>query len=165
MIIKKISRLVAGACLGALLLSAQAQAATPLVLMTDFGTADGAVSAMHGVAYGVDPKLTISDLTHQIPDYDIWLGAYRLYQTANYWPQGTVFVSVIDPGVGTNRKSVVLKTKGGRYFVGPDNGLFTLIAERDGVAAWAVDSSSAPRQAPATRREILLRIMESFIAG
>ena len=133
MIIKKISHLVAGACLSALLLS-PAQAAAPLVLMTDFGTADGAVSAMHGVAYGVDPQLTISDLTHQIPDYDIWLGAYRLYQTANYWPQGTVFVSVIDPGVGTNRKSVVLKTKGGRYFVGPDNGLFTLIAERDGVA-------------------------------
>ena len=132
MIIKKLSRLVAGACLGALMLSAQA--ATPLVLMTDFGTADGAVSAMHGVAYGVDPKLTISDLTHQIPDYDIWLGAYRLYQTANYWPEGTVFVSVIDPGVGTARKSVVLKTKNGRYFVGPDNGLFTLIAERDGVA-------------------------------
>ena len=76
----------------------------------------------------------MSDLTHQIPDYDIWLGAYRLYQTANYWPQGSVFVAVVDPGVGTERKSVVLKTKDGRYFVGPDNGLFTLIAERDGVA-------------------------------
>ena len=60
MITNTLSRLVAGACLGALMLSAQAvQAATPLVLMTDFGTADGAVSAMHGVAYGVDPKLTI----------------------------------------------------------------------------------------------------------
>jgi S-adenosylmethionine hydrolase len=105
-----------------------------LVLMTDFGTSDGAVSAMHGVAFGVDPTLSVSDLTHNIPDYDIWLGAYRLYQTANYWPQGSVFVNVIDPGVGTQRKSVVLKTREGRYFVGPDNGLFTLIAERDGVA-------------------------------
>src|SRR5471032_1679110 len=133
MLRKHLSQLIAGACLSAVMLSA-AQAASPLVLMTDFGTADGAVSAMHGVAYGVDPNLNVSDLTHQIPDYDIWLGAYRLYQTANYWPQGTVFVSVIDPGVGTSRKSVVLKTKGGRYFVGPDNGLFTLIAERDGVA-------------------------------
>src|SRR5471030_2386515 len=133
MLRKHLSQLVTGACLSAFMLSA-AQAASPLVLMTDFGTADGAVSAMHGVAYGVDPNLNVSDLTHQIPDYDIWLGAYRLYQTANYWPQGTVFVSVIDPGVGTSRKSVVLKTKGGRYFVGPDNGLFTLIAERDGVA-------------------------------
>jgi S-adenosylmethionine hydrolase len=102
--------------------------------MTDFGTSDGAVSAMHGVAFGVDPTLQVSDLTHNIPDNDIWLGAYRLYQTANYWPKGTVFVNVVDPGVGTPRKSVVLKTAAGRYFVGPDNGLFTLIAERDGVA-------------------------------
>ena len=120
-----------------LLLAVRAQAAqseSALVLLSDFGTSDGAVSAMHGVAYGVDPHLLVSDLSHQIPDYDIWLGAYRLYQTANYWPQGTVFVAVVDTGVGTSRKSVVLKTKGGRYFVGPDNGLFTLIAERDGVA-------------------------------
>jgi S-adenosylmethionine hydrolase len=89
---------------------------------------------MRGVAYGVDASLTVADLTHNIPDYDIWVGGYRLFQTANYWPAGTVFVSVIDPGVGTARKSVVLKTRGGRYFVGPDNGQFTLIAERDGVA-------------------------------
>lgn len=105
-----------------------------LVLQSDFGTSDGAVSAMRGVAYGVDAGLTVADLTHNIPDYDIWVGGYRLFQTANYWPEGTVFVSVIDPGVGTARKSVVLKTKAGRYFVGPDNGQFTLIAERDGVA-------------------------------
>lgn len=116
-------------------LSAPAYAAkNALVLQTDFGTSDGAVSAMRGVAYGVDANLTVADLTHDIPDYDIWVGGYRLFQTANYWPEGTVFVSVIDPGVGTTRKSVVLKTKGGRYFVGPDNGQFTLIAERDGVA-------------------------------
>ncbi|MFZ6693013.1 SAM hydrolase/SAM-dependent halogenase family protein [Undibacterium sp. SXout20W] len=111
-----------------------AQARTPLVLLTDFGQADGAVSAMRGVAFGVDPQLNISDLSHQIPTYDIWIAAYRLYQTANYWPQGTVFVTVVDPGVGTERKSIVLKTKNGRYFVGPNNGLYTLIAERDGIA-------------------------------
>jgi len=134
--LSRISQLFAAACLSTLL-AAQVHAAdakNALVLMTDFGTSDGAVSAMRGVAFGVDPALSVSDLTHNIPDYDIWLGAYRLYQTANYWPQGSVFVSVIDPGVGTDRKSVVLKTKEGRYFVGPDNGLFTLIAERDGVA-------------------------------
>jgi S-adenosylmethionine hydrolase len=130
----KISKLFAALCLSAALATPAFAARNALVLMTDFGTSDGAVSAMHGVAYGVDPLLQVSDLTHNIPDYDIWLGAYRLYQTANYWPAGSVFVSVIDPGVGTTRKSVVLKTRGGRYFVGPDNGLFTLIAERDGVA-------------------------------
>ncbi len=129
----RFSRFIALAVFSTVLM-AKAQAGSALVLLTDFGTADGAVSAMHGVAYGVDPTLAVSDLTHQIPDYDIWLGAYRLYQTANYWPEGSVFVAVVDPGVGTSRKSVVLKTKGGRYFVGPDNGLFTLIAERDGVA-------------------------------
>lgn len=129
----KLKHILTAAAFSALA-TAQALAVDALVLMTDFGTADGAVSAMRGVAFGVDPKLAVSDLTHQIPEYDIWLGAYRLYQTANYWPQGTVFVSVVDPGVGTARKSVVLKTKQGRYFVGPDNGLFTLIAERDGVA-------------------------------
>lgn len=131
----KLSKLFISFCCGALL-AAQAHAAdkSALVLMTDFGTSDGAVSAMRGVAFGVDPSLHVSDLTHNIPDYDIWLGAYRLYQTANYWPKGSVFVNIVDPGVGTERKSVVLKTREGRYFVGPDNGLFTLIAERDGVA-------------------------------
>jgi len=117
-----------------ILFSAMAFAKAPLVLMTDFGLKDGAVSAMRGVAFGVDPSLNVSDLTHEIPEYDIWVGAYRLYQTANYWPTGTVFVSVVDPGVGTERKSVVVKTKGGRFFVNPNNGLLTLIAERDGVA-------------------------------
>ncbi len=131
--LRRLTQLFAAACLSTLL-AAQAQASNALVLLTDFGTSDGAVSAMHGVAFGVDPKLNVSDLTHNIPDYDIWLGAYRLYQTANYWPQGSVFVAVVDPGVGTARKSVVLKTREGRYFVGPNNGLFTLIAERDGVA-------------------------------
>ncbi|TDK66493.1 SAM hydrolase/SAM-dependent halogenase family protein [Sapientia aquatica] len=111
-----------------------AQARTPLVLMTDFGQGDGAVSAMRGVAFGVDPQLNVSDLTHQIPTYDIWIAAYRLYQTVNYWPEGSVFVTVVDPGVGTKRKSVVLKTKNGRYYVGPNNGIYTLIAERDGIA-------------------------------
>jgi S-adenosylmethionine hydrolase len=140
----KLSKLLTSMLLAAALagpaLAHAAESANPaankhaLVLMTDFGTSDGAVSAMRGVAFGVDPTLTVSDLTHNIPDYDIWLGAYRLYQTANYWPVGSVFVNVVDPGVGTQRKSVVLKTKEGRYFVGPDNGLFTLIAERDGVA-------------------------------
>ncbi len=82
-----------------------------MILQTDFSLKDGAVSAMKGVAFGVDHNLKIFDLTHEIPPYNIWEGAYRLYQTASYWPQGSVFVSVVDHGVGTDRKSVVLKTK------------------------------------------------------
>jgi S-adenosylmethionine hydrolase len=101
------------------------------VLLTDFGTQDGAVSAMKGVAYGVSQDLLISDLSHENPS--IFAGAYRLYQTEQFWPVGTVFVAVVDPGVGTQRLSVVMKTRTGRYFVGPDNGLLSLVAERDGI--------------------------------
>jgi S-adenosylmethionine hydrolase len=113
------------------LLSALAQARTPLVLLTDFGTQDGAVSAMKGVAYSVSQDLLISDLSHENPS--IFEGAYRLYQTEQFWPEGTVFVAVVDPGVGTQRLSVVLKTRTGNLFVGPNNGLLSLVAERDGI--------------------------------
>jgi S-adenosylmethionine hydrolase len=118
-----------------LMLLVGARAGAPLVLQTDFGVKDGAVAAMKGVAVGVSPTLAIYDLSHENTPYDIWEGAYRLRQTAPFWPAGTVFVSVIDPGVGTERKAVVLKTKSGHFFVGPDNGTWTLIAEDLGVEA------------------------------
>jgi S-adenosylmethionine hydrolase len=105
-----------------------------VVFQSDFGLKDGAVSAMKGVAMGVSPDLKLFDLTHEIPAYNIWEGAYRLEQTVPYWPPGTVFVSVVDPGVGTTRKSVVLKTKTGQFIVTPDNGTLTLIAASQGIA-------------------------------
>ena len=104
-----------------------------LVFQSDFGLKDGAVSAMKGVATGVSANIKLYDVTHEIPAYDIWEASYRLVQTAPYWPTGTVFVSVVDPGVGTARKSVVLLTKSGHYFVTPDNGTLTLVAEQLGV--------------------------------
>jgi S-adenosylmethionine hydrolase len=104
-----------------------------VVFQTDFGLKDGAVSAMKGVATTVNPDLKLYDLTHEIPPFNIWEGAYRLEQTAPYWPAGTVFVSVVDPGVGTSRKSVVMRSKSGHYFVTPDNGTLTLIAESLGI--------------------------------
>ena len=120
----------------ALLLGASAaRGEHPLVLQTDFGTKDGAVAAMKGVAAGVNLQLMIYDLSHENTPYDVWEAAYRLKQTASFWPAGTVFVSVIDPGVGTARKSIVLKTRSGHYFVGPDNGTWTLVAEELGIAA------------------------------
>ena len=106
-----------------------------LVLQTDFGLKDGAVAAMRGVAVGVSPKISIHDLSHENTPFDIWEAAYRLKQAAPFWPAGTVFVSVIDPGVGTERKSVVLKTKSGHFFVSPDNGTLTFIAEELGIDA------------------------------
>lgn len=104
-----------------------------IVFQTDFGLKDGAVSAMKGVSMGVDSSLKLFDLTHEIPAFNIWEAAYRLEQTIAYWPAGTVFVSVVDPGVGTSRKSVVVKTKKGHFIVTPDNGTLTLIAESQGI--------------------------------
>lgn len=104
-----------------------------LVFQSDFGLKDGAVSAMKGVALGVSTDIKIFDLTHEIPAFNVWEAAYRLSQTAQYYPAGTVFISVCDPGVGTSRHSVVLLTKSGHYFVTPDNGTLTLIAEQLGI--------------------------------
>lgn len=104
-----------------------------LVFQTDFGLVDGAVSAMYGVAYSVHPQLNIHDLTHDITPYNIWEASYRLIQTIRYWPQSTVFVSVVDPGVGSNRKSVVVRTASGHYIVTPDNGTLTHVIRFDGI--------------------------------
>lgn len=105
-----------------------------IVLQTDFGLSDGAVSAMNGVAYSVDPTLKISNLTHEIPQYNIWEASYRLYQTISYWPSGTVFISVVDPGVGTERLSVAAKTNEGHYIVTPNNGTLTHLADSVGIS-------------------------------
>ena len=104
-----------------------------VVFQTDFGLKDGAVAEMKGVALSVDPSLQLFDITHEIPSYNIWEAAYRLNQAAQFWPKGTVFVSVVDPGVGTERKSVVLETRSGHYFVSPDNGTLTLVAQSLGI--------------------------------
>ena len=106
----------------------------PLVFQTDFGLVDGAVSAMYGVAYCVHPELKIHDLTHDITPYNIWEASYRLIQTLEYWPENTVFVSVVDPGVGSDRKSVVARTNTGRYIVTPDNGTLTHVLRMEGIA-------------------------------
>ena len=104
-----------------------------VVFQTDFGLKDGAVAEMKGVALSVEPSLQLFDITHEIPSYNIWEAAYRLNQAAPFWPKGTVFVAVVDPGVGTERKSVVLKTRSGHYFVSPDNGTLTLVAKNLGL--------------------------------
>ncbi len=96
-----------------------------LVFQTDFTYKEGAICAMYGVVKSVDRELEIIDGTHEIPQYDIWSASYRLYQSLHFWPQGTIFVSVVDPGVGTPRKACVARTKDGYYVVSPDNGSLT----------------------------------------
>lgn len=120
--------------------------ASALVLLSDFGTKDAAVAAMKGVAYGVSAELKTFDLTHEIPPFNVWEAAYRLKQAVPYWPAGTVFVCVVDPGVGTGRKSVVLKAKTGHYFVTPDNGTLTFVAQELGtVELRQIDESTNRR--------------------
>ena len=111
----------------------EANRMNPLVFQSDFGLVDGAVSAMYGVAYSVNPELRMHDLTHDITPYSIWEASYRLIQTISYWPDGTVFVSVVDPGVGSDRRSIVVKTKSGKYIVTPDNGTVTHVLRLDGI--------------------------------
>jgi len=107
----------------------------PLVIMSDFGLADGAVSAMYGVAYSVCEQLSISSLTHEIPQYNAWEASYRLIQTVGYWPKGTVFVSVVDPGVGSTRRSIAVETRAGQYIITPDNGTLTHVKRISGIVA------------------------------
>jgi S-adenosylmethionine hydrolase len=116
-----------------------------LVFQSDFGTIDGAVSAMYGVAEAVSGEIKLYDLTHEIPQFNIWEASYRLIQTIEYWRPGTVFVSVVDPGVGTDRKSVVALTGSGHYIVTPDNGTLTHIAETIGIRAMREIEESSGR--------------------
>lgn len=104
-----------------------------LVFQTDFTYKEGAVCAMYGVVKSVDRTLEIMDGSHELPQYDTWSASYRLYQSMKFWPEGTIFVSVVDPGVGTSRKACVAKTMDGYYVVTPDNGALTHLKKYVGI--------------------------------
>ena len=104
-----------------------------LVFQTDFTYAEGAVSSMYGVVKRVDRELEIFDGTHYIPRFDVWSASYRLYQSLTFWPEGTIYVSVVDPGVGTARRACVARTASGHYVVTPDNGTLTHLARHVGI--------------------------------
>src|SRR3984885_6606769 len=104
-----------------------------IVFMTDFGVVDDSVALCKGVMYSVAPDVRIVDLTHQVTPFSILDGARFLDGTTPYYSAGTVFVVVVDPTVGSTRKAVVVKSKRGQYFVLPDNGLITLVQDRDGI--------------------------------
>ena len=106
-----------------------------IVFMTDFGTVDDSVAICRGVMYSIAPDVRIVDLTHQVTPFSILDGARFLYGATPYYPAGTVFVVVVDPTVGSTRKAVVVKSKRGQFFVLPDNGLMTLVQDRDGIEA------------------------------
>ena len=104
-----------------------------IVFMTDFGTTNDAVAICRAVMVGIAPDVRIMDVTHQVTPFSIEEGARFLAGVSPYYPAGTVFVGVVDPGVGTSRKAVIVKTKKGQLFVVPDNGLITPVVERDGL--------------------------------
>jgi S-adenosylmethionine hydrolase len=106
-----------------------------IVFMTDFGLVDDSVALCRGVMYSIMPDVRIVDLTHQVTPFSILDGARFLYGATPYFPAGTVFVVVVDPGVGSSRKAIVAHSKRGQYFVLPDNGLLTLVEQRDGIDA------------------------------
>lgn len=122
---------------GSFLLAQQQSSKYPptVVFMTDFGVVDDSVALCKGVMYGIAPNLRVVDLTHQVTPFSIQDGARFLFGATPYFPAGTVFVVVIDPGVGSARKPVVVKSKHGQFFVLPDNGLMTMVEDRDGIAA------------------------------
>ena len=128
-------------CLMALQTGVQAQTAAAakypqtIVFMTDFGVVDDSVAICRGVMYSIVPDVRIVDLTHQVTAFSILDGARFLFGATPYFPEGTVFVVVIDPTVGSTRKAIVAKSKRGQYFVLPDNGLLTLVEQRDGIEA------------------------------
>jgi S-adenosylmethionine hydrolase len=104
-----------------------------VVFMTDFGTANDAVAICRAVIVGIAPDVRIMDITHQVTPFSIEDAARFLTGVTPYYPPGTVFLVVVDPGVGTSRKAVIVKSKKGQYFVLPDNGIITPVADRDGV--------------------------------
>jgi len=104
-----------------------------IVFMTDFGTANDAVAICKAVMLSIAPDARIMDITHGVTPFRIEEGARNLESVSPYYPPGTVFVAVVDPGVGTSRKAIIVKTKKGQYFVVPDNGLIAPVIDRDGL--------------------------------
>jgi S-adenosylmethionine hydrolase len=114
--------------------ASQTSAARPaIVFMTDFGTANDAVAICRAVIIGIAPDARLMDITHQVTPFQIEEASRFLAGVTPYYPAGTVFLVVVDPGVGTSRKAVVVKSKKGQYFVLPDNGIISPVLDRDGL--------------------------------
>jgi S-adenosylmethionine hydrolase len=109
-----------------------------IVLLTDYGAADAFAGILKGVMAGIYPDVSFTDLTHEIPPGDIQRAALLLWQASSYFPPGTIFLCVVDPGVGTTRRGIIVES-GERIFVGPDNGIFTFVLQK-GFQAWEISN-------------------------
>jgi S-adenosyl-L-methionine hydrolase (adenosine-forming) len=101
-----------------------------ITLLTDFGSQDYFVGAMKGTILSINPDACIVDITHEIPPQDIRAAAFNLLATYKDFPSGTIHIAVVDPGVGSARRGIIIECAG-QFFVGPDNGLFSWICERE----------------------------------
>ena len=128
---QKVLSLLAGLALA----GCAARQAPTVVFLSDFGTSDDSVAICKGVMLEIEPRLRIVDLTHAVPPFSVRDGAHFLAGTAPAFPPGTIFLAVVDPGVGTPRKAIVAVSGRGQYFVLPDNGLVSDVAARDGIRA------------------------------
>src|SRR5258708_34738652 len=115
--------------------SAAAPRRPTVVFMTDFGTANDAVAICKAVILGIAPDARIMDITHQVTPFQIEEAGRDLFGVTPYYPAGTVFLVVVDPGVGTSRKAIIVKSKKGKFFVLPDNGTITALIDPDGLHA------------------------------
>jgi S-adenosylmethionine hydrolase len=118
-----------------------------IALLTDFGTSDPYVGIMKGIIVGISPGTRLIDLTHHIPPGDIQRGAFALWQSSLDLPLGTIFLAVVDPGVGTERKALCLDCDGQR-FIGPDNGLFSFLLYRKEYHAWELSNPAYQLSSP-----------------
>ena len=105
-----------------------------IALLSDLGVKDYFVGAMKGSILSINPEAKIIDVTHEVPKHDVQAAAFTLANAAATFPPGSIFVAVVDPGVGTKRKCILLQTKNGLFFIGPDNRLFTIVVNRFGIA-------------------------------
>lgn len=103
-----------------------------ITLTSDFGMKDPYVAEMKAAVLGVYPEATLIDISHEIQKFNIQMGAYILSAATVYFPKGTIHIAVVDPGVGTKRRAILIQTKRG-FLIGPDNGVLSLAAERDGI--------------------------------
>ncbi len=111
-----------------------------IALLTDFGYKDGYVASMKGVILKICPEATIVDVAHHIDPFRVESGAYVLKTIVDFFPEGTVFVAVVDPGVGTERRTIALKCKN-KFFVGPDNGIFSWLIKKEEFFAISIENS------------------------
>lgn len=146
----------------------KASACPVITLLTDFGTADYFVAAVKGVILTINPHVSIVDITHEVPAQDIEAGAFTLLNCYRDFPSETIHVAVVDPGVGSARRGIVVRA-GSHYFVGPDNGLFSYICDRESsyeVFELAEEKYFRPEPSPSFHgRDVFAPVAAALSAG